>query len=406
MRKKTKREIVKVDVREIVESTGLPAILDRIRPEWKTKNLINRVERLLPVDPSSACQRIFNAAIHDLKEKIVVAGLDIAVLAASQNNMPSIGKPDDIERLDVSRTIHLSYYMGLLTRPEWRRLLRCYDIRRDLEHEDDEYEATPEDCLYIFMTSIDVVLSKDAIQIIKLEDVKDIVEQPSAVALSETVLDDYEHAPNPRQTEIFYFLISTALDPDSPDVVRQNSYNVLGELRQVTKKQVIIGASKKFFRSRTLLTDLKARVAYKSGIFPYLKKTVVKDYFDDYLKRLKAAGYSFRGHKSHGELLRGLIEVGGLEFCPSDLLPIALLWLVLCYIGEKSFGQWAGYRKVFYSNVGAPLALEIIDACPHDIAGLAKQLGSNKRVKANCKESEAVADRFGTILDLSRGKNL
>jgi hypothetical protein len=40
--------------------------------------------------------------------------------------------------------------MGLLPRPEWRRVTRCYEIRRDLEHEDDEYEATVEDCIYIF----------------------------------------------------------------------------------------------------------------------------------------------------------------------------------------------------------------------------------------------------------------
>ena len=210
---------------------------------------------------------------------------------------------------------------------------------------------------------------------------------------------EYEHAPNPRQTEIFHFLISTALDFDSPDVVRQNSYNVLGELRPVTKKNVVIEASKKFFVARTPLTALKARVAYKCGVFPYLKKTVVHDYFDNYIKRLEAAGYSFLGHKIHGELLRGLMEVGGLEFCPSDLFSIALRWLVLCYIGEKSFGRWAGYRKVFYSNVGAPLALEIIKACPHDVRGGIKQLKADKFVKAACEETANVARRFEAILD-------
>lgn len=399
MKEKPKHEIVKVDVREMVESTGLPAILNRIRPEWKAKKLIERVQRLLPVDPSSACQRLFNAAIHDLKEKIVVAGLDIAMLAATQNNMPSIAKPDDVERLDVARTMNLAYYMGLLTRPEWRRLLRCYDIRRDLEHEDDEYEATEEDCLYIFMSSINIVLSKDPLQIIKLEDVKDIIEQPLAVTLSATVLADYEQAPNPRQTEIFHFLISASLNHESPDVIRQNSYNVLGELQQITNKQVIIEASKKFFGSRTLLTDLEARVAYKSGIFPYLKKTRVKDYFDNYLKRLTATGYSFRGHKSHGELLRGLMEIGGLKFCVSEFLKSHLCWLVLCYIGEKSFGQWAGYRKVFYSNIGAPLALEIITGCPHDVSSIIERLRSEKDIKAACGESDAVARRFEIILD-------
>ncbi len=395
----SRNEIIKVDAKEIVESSGVTAVLDRIRPEWKSKRLIERVKRLLPVDPSSACQRIFNAAIHDLKDKIVLAGLDIATQAAEQHNMPSISKVEDVENLDVTRTIHLAYYMGLLTRPEWRRLLRVYDIRRDLEHEDDEYEATFEDCVYIFMTSVDVVLSKDPVEIIKLEDVKDIVEQPSAATLSENLFVDYQHAPDPRQSEIFAFLISTSLNLDSPDIVRQNCYNMLGELRQITNKQVIISTAKKFFGKRKRPSDLEARVAYQTGIFPYFKKATTKDYFNGYLEQLKAIGPTFRGHKKHGEILRGLLEIGGLQYCPKELLSDFLYWLILCYIGERSFGYWSQIRKVYYSDIGAPLALEIIRTCPHKIYQQVEDLGHQKDIKSLCHESESVARRFEEILD-------
>ncbi|MBN1547426.1 MAG: hypothetical protein JW902_12275 [Syntrophaceae bacterium] len=121
--------------REIIEASGVNGLLAKIRPQWKVKNLIKRVNRILPVDPSSACQRIFNATIHDLREKIVVAGLDIAAEAAKQHRLPKIDRSEDVENLSVSRTIELSYRMGLLSRPEWRRMLRVYDIRKDLEHE-------------------------------------------------------------------------------------------------------------------------------------------------------------------------------------------------------------------------------------------------------------------------------
>lgn len=114
-------------------------------------------------------------------------------------------------------------------------------------------------------------------------------------------------------------------------------------------------------------------------------------------------GYSFRSHKRHGELLRGLTEIGGLEFCPSDLLPQFLWWLILCYIGEKSFGHWSGYRKVFYSNVGAPLALDIIKTCPYDISSAIGKLRNDRDVKAACQEDKAVEKRFETILDLLDG---
>lgn len=400
MSKRIENQIVKVEVTPLAEYSTLTGTMDRIRPEWKSKRLIERVHKLLKVDPSSACQRMFNAAVHDLKEKIIVAGLDIAQQVAEQIGLPNVKKEDDVEKLDVTKTISLAYCMGLLSRPEWRRLSRCYDIRRDLEHEDDEYEATPEDCLYMFMTTIEVVLSKDPIHVIKIEDIKAIVEQPSVVTLGDDVLTDYEHAPKARQIEIFTFIISNALKKKNPDIVRQNCYNILGQVRIVTNSQVIIAAAKKMFMSHIPLSDAKARVAYKAGVFPYLKKTTVRDYFRSYLQRMKEVDYSFRGHKKHGELLRGLIEVGGLQFCPVQLLEGLLRWLVLCYIGERSFGQWAGYRPVFYSNVGAPLALDIIRKCPYDLADAMKKFKRDNTIKAVCRESKAVAKRFQALFEV------
>ena len=83
--------------KEIIEASGVPALLAKIRPQWQAKDLIQRVTRLLPVDPSSACQRIFNASIHDLKEKIIIAGLDIAAEAARQHKLPTVSRPEDID---------------------------------------------------------------------------------------------------------------------------------------------------------------------------------------------------------------------------------------------------------------------------------------------------------------------
>lgn len=54
-------------------------LLAAIRPEWQVKRLVQRVVALLPVDLSSACQRLLNAAIKDLQQKIVIAGIDSAI---------------------------------------------------------------------------------------------------------------------------------------------------------------------------------------------------------------------------------------------------------------------------------------------------------------------------------------
>ena len=74
----------------LVKASDVPTLLGRIRPAWQAKDLIERVRRLINVDPSSACQRLFNATMHDLREKIIIAGVDIAREAAKQYKLPPV----------------------------------------------------------------------------------------------------------------------------------------------------------------------------------------------------------------------------------------------------------------------------------------------------------------------------
>lgn len=386
---------------EVIEASGVQGILAQIRPEWQAKKLIKRVEILLPVDPSSACQRLFNASIHDLKEKILVAGLDIAQEAAKQHKLPPLSKAEDVENYSVMRTIDLSYRMGLLSRPEWRRLLRAYDIRKDLEHEDDEYEAGVEDCVYIFKTCIDVVLSKDPVQLLKLTDIKEVVEEASPSTLTDAVLEDFEHAPEPRQHEIYRFLIGASLDPKQPDIVRQNCYNAVYTISYLVQQNVLISTAREMVeRIRRRVPELaEIRVAWAAGILPYLKKAQLRDFFQGYLDLMKRTSFHWKSHASHGELLRNLEEFGGLDHCPDELLDEFLEWLVLCYIGEPG-GYGVGInRRVFYSNIGAPISLRLLRDTDVSIEKrIAKLKKSSQRVKAACGH-EHIARRFEEILD-------
>lgn len=387
---------------EIIRDSGVSSILTQIRPAWQSKNLIERVGRLLQVDPSSACQRIFNAAVHDLREKIVVAGLDIAAEAAKSNRLPQITKPEDVENISVSHVIALAYRMGLLSRPEWRRILRVYDIRRDLEHEDDEYEAGVEDCVYVFKTCVDVVLSKDPVHLLKLTDVKEVVEKPSAAFLSATLIEDYRLAPSPRQLEIYRFLFSNCLNDELADVVRENSFHALSTLRDDTEKQVILETAsdlvQRLNRKPPSLTI--ARVAHAAGILPYLKKSMLRDFFGAFLNRMRQVGHTFRSNESHGELLRNLSEVGGLRVCPQEVLTAMAEWLVLCYVGEEGgYGYWGQNRTVFYSNVGAPLARELLlQAAPRIVDIIRGLRESSKELRRECT-NEHVAARYEALVE-------
>jgi len=394
--------VVHPDV-EMIQDSGLPQLMSQIRPQWQSKGLIERVRRLMVVDPSSACQRLLNAAIADLREKINIAGLDIAREAAKANRLPSVERLEDVENYSTSNIIDLSYRMGLLTRPEWRRLSRSYEIRRDLEHEDSEYEAGVEDCVYIFKTCIEAVLSRDPVTLIRVCEVKEVIETAGPATADPGLIEDYEHAPDTRQLEIAKFLFSTATNDDDPDLVRQNAFTMIGVLAEVTRPAVTVELAKHVQEKvgRTPLTELQVRVADAAGVLPYLRKAQRRAFFGAYLSQLNLTGHHWSGNASHGGLLRKLREFGGLRAIPDEELREILKWMVLCYIGEPGGRGMGVNRKVFYSNSGAPLIAAIIQEAPDIAAPVVAALESDKDVKRACAQSAHVERRYQDLLDLA-----
>ncbi len=386
-----KKEIIPLNGKELMKTSNIPNWLELIRPAWKSKGLIERVHKLLPIDPSSSCQRLFNAAIHDLREKIAIAGIDIAKEAARQYKLPPLEKAEDIEEYSTAKLLDLAYRIGLLSRPEWRKIIRCYEIRRDLEHEDDQYEAGIEDCLYIFKTCIEVILAKDPIQLLRVEDIKEAVEKPGPVFPSEALLKDYEHAPQPRQEEISMFLISVALDEKKSEVVRQNSYSLLTCLEQSTYPAVKIRLAEHMQQriGRRGLDYSHCRVSYAIGILPYLKQEFLADFFNGILSQMEKVGYLWTKYKEHSVILRNFQEVGGLLYCPSSIRSKIINWLVRAYVGELSYGH---PRPVFYSNTAAPIIEEIVKRDK-------EQVGKELRLIKPSK-NPLLARRLSALLDL------
>jgi len=395
-------KLVPLPSAELVRASEAPFLLDRVRPAWQAKSLIERVRRLIDVDPSSACQRLLNAAIHDLREKVLIAGLDIAGEAAKQNSLPPVNKPEDIENYSTGKLIDLAYRIGLLSRPEWRRVHRCYEIRRDLEHEDDEYEAGVEDCIYIFKTCVEVILARDPIHLLRVTDVKALIEQASAVAPSAALLQDYERAPQPRQEEICKFLIAIALDKSQSDVVQQNSYSFLSAIASLTLNPVklTIASYLQDKINRSGIDRRLARVSSAAGIFPYLKQSHREDFFMDILAQMEKVSYHWSANTQHGELLRSFMEFGGLLYCPPAARIKILKWLIILYIGEPGGRTtWGNVRNVFYSNVGAPLVEEIVRDSGDLIADELRKLAKDKEI-AYRLGNQHLARRYESLLDL------
>ncbi len=376
--------------------------MELVRPHWQAKGLIARVKRLLPVDPSSACQRIFNAAVHDLREKVVLAGTDIAKDVAKDHRLPPIERAEDVENYSTAKLLDLCYRMGLLTRPEWRRMTRVYEIRRDLEHEDEEYEAGIEDCIYVFKTCIEAVLARDPITLIRVVEIKQIVEAPSPVVPDARLVEDYEHAPDPRQEEILRFLVSVALDDDQPDLVRQNAYTALQLLSPYTRDAVKVSVAQHLQDrlGREPIGELEARVAHAAGVLPYLRRAQRTQFFESFYERLRQVGHDWRSNPSHGPLLRLFQEVGGLSAVPDAVRRKILLWLTLVYMGEPGgYGTMGRGRRVFFSNSAAPLVEEILHESRETIRDELKSLRTDREVKRAATD-EYVARRYEQLLDL------
>jgi hypothetical protein len=380
-------------------------LLTQIRPHWKARSLIERVQRLVGVDPSSACQRLFNAAIHDLREKANLAGLDIARQAADLHHLPNVTKPEDIENYPTERLLDLVYRMGLLTRAEWRRLKRCYDIRRDLEHEDDEYEAQLEDCVYIFKTCIDVVLSRDPVQLLKVTDIKEVVEQAQPQFPEQQFLDDYRSAPDPRQLEIMRFLLSTSLDSRKLEVVQANAIEMMKHLEHATRNVVKIEIAKAIHErvGRGVLTTQIMRIATAAGVSAYLTQNAVCDYYAGIMKALHTTGHNWRQYVQHGAALAELEDVGGLSACPADgVVRDIVRWLALCYVGEPGgYGDMGRHRSVFYSDTAAPVIERLVQQFGARELGILKEMQTDKAVASALARGKAIAQRYEKLLDIA-----
>lgn len=382
---------------EPISKSGIQTLLQDIRPLWKGKNLIQRVERLLPVDPSSACQRLFNAAIHDLKEKIIVIGVDVAKEVAINSKLPSINSDDDILEYNVSKTIDLSYRIGILTRAEWRRIHRCYEIRRDLEHEDNEYEAVLEDCFYIFKSVIDIVLSQDPIELLKVTDAKEIIEVSTNISVSEDFLENFGKLPHLRQREITELLISYAYDEKKPDIVRQNSVELMRHLHPLTPNQVTIEISI-IIDSRYCKKgiDIKtAKISTACGAMPYFKRSKLRDFYRNLKSQLDNLGSDWA---KQGEVVSMIEDIGGITNCPQPLYKDLLLSLVLIYIGEPGYGYYRNSRPVFYSNSAAPIAYRLIEADSMRASNFLDDFREDEAVK-ELISNIYISRRFETLVD-------
>ena len=286
-------------------------------------------------------------------------------------------------------------------------MYRCYEIRRDLEHEDDEYEAGIEDCVYMFRTCIDVVLSRDPVELLRVTDVKEIIEESTPAVPTETLVEEFRIAPSPRQEEILKFLMSISLDKTQSEIVQQNAFTFLERLSPLIHNTVRLNLAKHFQEkvSRSTLDRRLGRVAFAMGLLSFLKRSQVVDFFESIYMRMKSVGTNWGSHGKHGDVIRSFTEVGAFISCPEKPKQEILRYLVLTYLGTPGgTTSYGNFREVYYSNTAAPLIREIVSVDRDLIRQELQALQNDKVVKERCS-NQHIARRLEDLLDIVEGNS-
>jgi len=228
------------------------------------------------------------------------------------------------------------------------------------------------------------------------------VEQPAPALPAISLVEDFGHAPAPRQEEILKFLISGSLNKELSEIVQQNATNALAALAPHVQNAVRLSISGHFQEriGRAGLEIPLARVAHNAGVLPYLKHAHLVECFESFLAQMRKVGTSWRAHTEHGELLRSFKELGGLSTCPLEVRPKILMWLVRTYVGEPGgMTRYGHVREVFYSDTAAPHVRDLVQDAAAIIADELRALAKDRDIALLCR-NQHIARRFEALLDL------
>ena len=190
---------------------------------------------------------------------------------------------------------------------------------------DAEYEAQPEDCIYVFATCITIVLSRDPIELIRVRDVRELIESPNKT-LSPDLLEDYGKAPEVRQTEIVRMLVGVARATKEPDLVRQHAVEALRTFAPLTDDKVKITVASEIHEQLQgrPLQAVEMKIAAAIEAVPYLKQRRVTAFYTEIGDKLLKISPDWGSYQRHRDPLNEIEDYGGLAVIPDDQLPAYL----------------------------------------------------------------------------------
>ncbi len=376
--------------------------LSEIREPWQTSRLVERVRQLISVDHSCACQKLFNTAIWDIKDKLGQWGEDFVYKIAYKNSKISRGTVNPISGLSTTELLNLSYRSKLLSFEQWQLITECYQIRCKLEHEDRYFEVSSLETEKFFDVCINEVLSVDSMEIKEYDNFETITELTELAVPSQLLLSSFGSMSLENQVDATTFLIDVATNSSELMRATQNSVISLIHLRESlsdhAKQEVALKYSDPNIHhiDSRLVESLKCADALR-----FIETSSKSKFYESVYLSMIEVGEDWNKGQQQLEILQSFTELGSLDECPEQHRTNIFNWMALTYIGQDSGDSaYISERNVYFSKEASPVIQRLIIEANYISNAMIDTLLTDSAI-AVLAENSFIAKRFERFLQLS-----
>ncbi len=373
--------------------------LSEIREPWKTSRLVERVSQLISVDHSCACQKLFNTAIWDIKDKLSRWGEEFVYKVARTTSSISPNTENPISGLSTTVLLNLAYKSMLLTFEQWQLMTECYQIRCKLEHEDRYFEVSSLETVKFFDVCVNEVLNVETKEINEYDEFESLLKLTELAVPSEFLLSSFRSMSPENQVDATTFLIDLATNNSELIRVTQNSVISLIHLRESLSDHTKQAIALKYSDPKIRHIDSKLVESLKcADVLRFIETSSKSKFYESiYLSMIEVGEDWYKGQQQL-EILQSFIELGSLNECPEQHRTNIFNWLALTYIGQDTGDSaYISERNVYFSKEASPVIQKLINEANNISEAMFDRLLSHKSITV-LTENSYIAERFDRFL--------
>lgn len=324
----------------------------KLREPWRSSRLIERVERLVLVDHSCACQKLFNTAIWDIKDKLGDWGEDFVYKIAHSPRNTNRGIENTIEGLSTTELLNLSYKSKLLKFEQWEMMTECYQIRCKLEHEDKRFEVNSLETEKFFNVCINEVLNVEKIEIETIDQFEYLYDTSRIAVPSKVLIDSFAEWSKSKRERTIMFLLDLATDSSISVSVRHNSRTSLMFLRTHLTDDLKKAIANRYSDPNIQHIDSDLLETLRCiDVLRLIDRSSNSKFFESVYVAMNEVGEEWYKGIKQVEVLQSFTELGSLDECPNRHKVNIFNWLALTFIGQDSGNTaYVSDRNVYFDK--------------------------------------------------------